>query len=240
MLQHGARVTLKMHTENSLNATLNMNGGGAKKIKYYADNQFPASYILPNTIAEFMYDSSMDGGAGAYMLTSKPALVSASGDTIRSSNTGLYYSYTGGALKIGIMSYAGAAVTTAGTAAAYTITDATNYTSTVGYLNAGTKVVAKMHLANAASATINLNAIGAKAIFYNGAAITADLLQANGTYTFVYDGTNWNVIQAPGVIPLTPAECLDTANRCLLAYGDTDLVTAGIQGPGYIWEVVDR
>ena len=35
---------------------------------------------------------------------------------------------------------------------------------------------------------------GAKAIYYKGSAITASYLQANRTYTFVYDGTNWNVV----------------------------------------------
>ncbi len=234
VLQDGAKVRLKIHTTNSASATLNVSGTGAKNMTLYTGVNIPYAYFYSNMVADFVYDNT----SGKWMIVS--AVIQGASDGIRQGNAVNFYRYSGSGLKSAILNYGGAAITTAGTAAAYTITDTTNYTSTAAYLDAGTKVVVKMHLANAASATLNLNALGAKAIFFNGAAIAAGMLQLNGTYTFVYDGTNWNVVQAPGVIPLTPAECLDTANRCLLAYGDTDLVTAGIQGPGYIWEVVDR
>lgn len=47
---------------------------------------------------------------------------------------------------------------------------------------------------NVASATLNVNGTGAKAIFYNGAALAKGLTDANGTYEFVYNGTQWELI----------------------------------------------
>ena len=45
-----------------------------------------------------------------------------------------------------------------------------------------------------ASATLNINSKGAKAIFYRGAAITAGIINAGDIATFIYDGTNYNLI----------------------------------------------
>lgn len=46
----------------------------------------------------------------------------------------------------------------------------------------------------AASPTLNVNGTGAKAIQYRGAAISAGYLAANRIYTFIYDGTNYQLI----------------------------------------------
>lgn len=45
-----------------------------------------------------------------------------------------------------------------------------------------------------ASATLNVNSTGAKAIYYNGSALAANLTDAGGTYEFVYNGTQWELI----------------------------------------------
>ena len=45
-----------------------------------------------------------------------------------------------------------------------------------------------------ANATLNVNDTGAKAIFYNNAAISSDVLTANHIYTFIYDGNHWIVM----------------------------------------------
>lgn len=42
-----------------------------------------------------------------------------------------------------------------------------------------------------ANATMNINSKGAKAIYYDGAAITANVIQAGDTATFIYDGTHY-------------------------------------------------
>ena len=45
-----------------------------------------------------------------------------------------------------------------------------------------------------ASATLNINSLGAKAIYYRNAAITADVIGAGDTATFIYDGTYYRLI----------------------------------------------
>ena len=45
-----------------------------------------------------------------------------------------------------------------------------------------------------ASATLDVNSTGAKPIYYNGAALAANLTDAGGTYEFVYNGTQWELI----------------------------------------------
>lgn len=55
-------------------------------------------------------------------------------------------------------------------------------------------VSVKFGAAVPASASLNINGKGAKAIYYAGAAITADTIQQGDTGTFVYDGTNYVLI----------------------------------------------
>lgn len=45
-----------------------------------------------------------------------------------------------------------------------------------------------------ASATMNINSKGAKNIYYNGAAITAGVIKAGDIATFIYDGTQYQLI----------------------------------------------
>lgn len=45
-----------------------------------------------------------------------------------------------------------------------------------------------------ASATLNINSKGAKPIYFRGANITADIIAAGDTATFVYDGTNYHLL----------------------------------------------
>lgn len=49
-----------------------------------------------------------------------------------------------------------------------------------------------------ASATMNINSKGAKAIYYKGAAIEADTIKADDTVMFAYDGTNYVVTSFGG------------------------------------------
>jgi hypothetical protein len=45
-----------------------------------------------------------------------------------------------------------------------------------------------------ASATLNINSKGAKPIYFRGTNITADIIAAGDTATFVYDGTNYHLL----------------------------------------------
>ena len=45
-----------------------------------------------------------------------------------------------------------------------------------------------------AEATLNISETGAKPIYCFGAAVTTGFIKANDTVTFIYDGTNYQVI----------------------------------------------
>lgn len=62
-------------------------------------------------------------------------------------------------------------------------------------LETGAMVVVKFTTTNtAANPTLNVSSTGAKAIYYNGAAITAGYLKANKVYQFIYNGTQWDLV----------------------------------------------
>ena len=62
-------------------------------------------------------------------------------------------------------------------------------------LTAGAMITVKFSATNTAtSPTLNVNSTGAKAIMYRGSAISAGYLAANRVYTFVYDGTDYELI----------------------------------------------
>ena len=59
----------------------------------------------------------------------------------------------------------------------------------------GASVIVKFSATNtAASPTLNINNTGAMAIRYKNAAIPAGYLAANKVYSFVYDGTYWQLV----------------------------------------------
>jgi N-acetylneuraminic acid mutarotase len=62
-------------------------------------------------------------------------------------------------------------------------------------LETGATVIVKFKNTNsAANPTLNVSGTGAKAIYYKGAAIAASTLKANYTYTFVYNGAQWDIV----------------------------------------------
>lgn len=73
-----------------------------------------------------------------------------------------------------------------------------NYTLSISnfeYAHAtGVAIQVKFPSTNAAGAKLNINSLGAKAIYYNNATLAASLLKANHTYTLVYDGTQWQLV----------------------------------------------
>lgn len=61
-------------------------------------------------------------------------------------------------------------------------------------LATGGFVAVKFTNAVPANATMNINSKGAKAIYYKGSAITANVIKAGDTATFVYNGTYYHVV----------------------------------------------
>ena len=68
--------------------------------------------------------------------------------------------------------------------------------SCTGYaLKTGGRILVKFTNTNtAASATLNVNSTGAKAIYVNGAAIAVNVLQGGVIYEFVYNGTQYDLV----------------------------------------------
>jgi hypothetical protein len=105
-------------------------------------------------------------------------------------------------IKVGTVEYAIAAsayaeCSTAGGTAAKTATICTDddTTNTAFTLIKGVSVQVKFKANNtAANPTLNINSTGAKAIYYKGVAVTASYLKANYVYTFVYNGTQWDLV----------------------------------------------
>lgn len=87
---------------------------------------------------------------------------------------------------------AGYAVT-AGSTSAYTVS------ITGAALNKGTLICVRFHAANATNATLNLNSLGAKPIYYKGAAVPAGRAPVNSVVLLVYDtemvsGGAWHMV----------------------------------------------
>lgn len=81
----------------------------------------------------------------------------------------------------------------------------------------GSEITVKFTVSNtAANPTLNVNSTGAKAIYYNGAAITASYLAANKTYTFRYNGTQYDLV---GDINAPVDTSYKDAVQCLTAGG---------------------
>lgn len=58
-------------------------------------------------------------------------------------------------------------------------------------LNTHGRIAVKFTYEVPASATLNVNSTGAKAIYYRGSALTAGMILAGDTAEFIYDGSNW-------------------------------------------------
>lgn len=105
-------------------------------------------------------------------------------------------------IKLGDTEYAIAASayaecsTAAGTATKVaTICTDSDTTNTAFTLVKGVSIQVKFSNTNSASnPKLNVNSTGAKSIYYKGASITASYLKANYIYTFVYNGTQWELV----------------------------------------------
>lgn len=166
-LQAGAIILVKFtNTNTASSVTLNVNSTGAKSI-YYSN-----AVITNNSpiIGGYAGRNHMYVYDGTYWVW-----ISASND----SNT----TYTNASLGQGY----GTCATAEATAAK--VVSLSSYALTVGGV-----VAVKFTYAVPASATMNINSKGAKTIYYRGAAITAGVIKAGDTATFIYNGSQYHLL----------------------------------------------
>lgn len=80
--------------------------------------------------------------------------------------------------------------TTAGTSTAYTCTPSPAWTA----YTAGDVITVIPHATSGASPTLNVNSLGAKSLRWRNVAVTSGMLYATYPATFVYDGTNFQLV----------------------------------------------
>jgi hypothetical protein len=165
-LENGSRITVKSTTTNSAsNPTLNVNSTGAKSVYYNGSkitniNTDHAGYS--SRLIDYIYDSELDGWVF------------------------MGWSYDIDNNTTAVQAEQGQGYGTCSTAAATT----TKAVTLSGYaLKIGGIVSVKFTNSVPAGATMNINNKGAKSIYYRGAAITADIIKAGDTATFMCDGS---------------------------------------------------
>lgn len=166
-LTTGSIVYIKFsYTNTASSVTLNVNGTGAKNI-WYAGSKYTSTSTRVTGIANYTHKYIYDGTYWVWMGKS-------SDDNSTYSNQSLGNGY-------GTCATAADTVAKVGTLSGYSLVT-------------GGKPTIKFTYAVPASATLNINSKGAKAIYYNGAAITADIIAAGDIVTFIYDGSYYHVI----------------------------------------------
>lgn len=85
----------------------------------------------------------------------------------------------------------------------------------------GAEITVKFTVTNtAANPTLNVNGTGAKAIYYRGSAISAGYLAANRTYTFRYNGTQYDLV---GDLDTNTTYSAATSSKLGLVKSGTDI-----------------
>lgn len=155
------------YSNTANNPTLNVNGTGAKPI-YYNGSQITTSNktyaTYANRLMKFVF-------TGTYYLFA--------GWGIDNNSTYANYSFGNG--------YATCA--TAATTVAKTATY-TYYSLKTG----GIVSVKFTYAVTSLNSTLNINSQGAKPMYFNGAKLPASMISAGDIATFIYDGTNYNLI----------------------------------------------
>lgn len=165
-LTQGTMIALMFNASNAANATLNVNSLGAKPI-YRKGAAVTASTCPANAVIVLVYDTTQVTTGAWHCVYSYDA------------NT----TYTNVKLGHGYVtcSTAEATVAKVGTLSSYTLTT-------------GGIVAVKFTYAVPASATLNINSKGAKAIYHRGAAITSGVIKAGDLATFMYNGTQYHLL----------------------------------------------
>ena len=163
----GSVVMVEFAASNSAsNVTLNVNGTGAYPI-WYNNAEYTSTGTAYTGYANRVIGYVFNGTHWVWLMQSYD------------SNT----TYTNVKLGHGYATCSTAAATVAkvGTLSSYTLTT-------------GGIVAVKFTNAVPASATLNINSKGAKAIYYRGAAITAGVIKAGDTATFIYNGSQYHLL----------------------------------------------
>lgn len=127
-----------------------------------------------------------------YATTSNAGIVKPDGTTVTVDANGVLSSTGSSVSPQGIGFGYGTCVTAAATTA--------KEASLTGYnLVKNGYVSIKFSNAVPANSTLNINSKGAKPIYYHGVAITANIIGAGDLATFVYDGTNYNLVGVDNV-----------------------------------------
>lgn len=180
-LTAGIRVTIKFTNKSGVaSATLNVNGTGAKPIYRYGTTAVSTGTTTSGWIAGAVQTFTYDGTGWVREYWS---------------NT----TYSNVALGQGYATCSTAAATTAKTAAL------SSYALTANGI-----VSIKFTYDVPASATLNINSKGAKAMYYKGAAIKAGVIKAGDTATFIYN-TYYHLISIDRVADLRVSISSETA-----------------------------
>lgn len=180
VLKEGATVIIRFVNANSIAApTLNVNGTGAKPMYRYGTTTMSTGTTTTGWTAGAIQMFTYDGTGW-----------------IRDywNNT----TYSNASLGSGYATCSTAEATVAKTATL------SSYSLTTGGM-----VAVKFTNAVPANATLNINSKGAKNIFYRGAKIVANVIKAGDIATFIYDGTQYQLIsidRLPGETATTTTE----------------------------------
>jgi len=160
VLKNGSLITVLFSATNTAESpTLNVNGTGAKNI-YYGSSQITTSNL---------------GYAGT---ASRPMSFMYDGTQYRFVGWGYDSNTTYTNVKLGH----GYATCSTAAATAAKVASLSSYTLTTGGI-----VAVRFTYDVPANATLNINSKGAKAIYYRNAAITAGVIKAGDTATFIYN-----------------------------------------------------
>lgn len=166
-LKVGAVVMVKFTTSNSAsNVKLNVNGTGAYPI-WYNNAEYTSTGTAYTGYENRVIGYMFDGAHWVWIMQSYD------------SNT----TYTNVKLGHGYATCATAEATKA------KIGTLSSYTLTVGGI-----VAVKFTYGVPASATLNINSKGAKAIYYRGASIVTNVIKAGDIATFIYNGSQYHLL----------------------------------------------
>lgn len=161
----GLTIAYKVPVAGASETKLNINNLGAKTVYRQASSKVTTHYPVGSVI--LLVYTTNSSSVGSWQCTDYD------------SNT----TYSNASLGQGYGTCATAEAT-----AAKTVTLA-NYALTVGGI-----VVVKFTHGVPVNATLNVNSKGAKPIYYHGAAITAHVIKAGDTVTFIYDGNYYHLL----------------------------------------------
>lgn len=196
LVQNGY-VSIKFVNDVPSNATLNISSTGAKPI-YYGGQAISANVISGGDVATFVYDGTNyvlvaidhTGGGGGSIDTLSDTLISnvQNNQVLTWDSTANKWVNKESAASPESIGIGYGTCSTASSTSAKVVTLS-------GYELVKNGIVSVM-FSNAitGACTLNINNKGAKSVYYRGVALTDGVIGAMDTATFIYDGTNYNLI----------------------------------------------